>query len=519
METKKDAKKVAALMQRLEADFGDVNLDLKMLGLDDAKENAVELLEISEEMENRKPPLSDGEKPDTYSHSEAIALMARLGSQFGDLDMSHLGFALGIDPVSGGGVGETDDKGDSHQKDEFQSDDSSLEDPTPEELEVWQASQFKKGREQKQQSARDSATNMKDSTTCIRQRRKLLREKRDEQLVKEQMRIRLGCQSQLLEGREAESFSRGNLDVLDGESSTFFSSSGTQLLDELVSNECNGDPEILQTSWKRLYASYEQGLGFWNLWNALMGYDGPTMMILRTVPSASKHVTGPGPKIYNTNQTGCIGFYTTTPWVENSDFFGGDTSTRDADRAFLFSINEPSTSTTNYTETSTGENVQFFPVQTKEEGGRYMYCRPSKMSKGQGANESTNKSFAVNGIGVGGRPTQPRFHLTESFEDCRCLTYDSSRVTRDGDLFDFGNRSEDRENGATHPFAQALYYFDVEDIEVWGVGGSEWIEHALKERDGARKERIQRFQTVDKQMMWDQGVFSKRMASSGVKEQ
>ena len=77
-------------------------------------------------------------------------------------------------------------------------------------------------------------------------------------------------------------------DLLGNDTSIFFGPSSARVLEELVSNEVDGDPEILQTSWRRLYASYEDGLGFWNLWNALRGYDGPTILVLRCLPSASK---------------------------------------------------------------------------------------------------------------------------------------------------------------------------------------------------------------------------------------
>jgi len=135
-----------------------------------------------------------------------------------------------------------------------------------------------------------------------------------------------------------------------------------------------------------------------------------------------------------------------------------------------------------------------------------MYCQTStvasrqKKARAVGDRGSiSNESIAVTGLGVGGKPTQPRFHLTENFEDCRCLTYDSSRITTDGDLFATTN---DKKNNNS-PFAQALYYFDIEELEIWGVGGTEWIEYALKEQEVARKLHIQQYQTIDKKMMWN----------------
>mmetsp|Transcript_22372 Transcript_22372/g.48663 ORF Transcript_22372/g.48663 Transcript_22372/m.48663 type:complete len:96 (+) Transcript_22372:149-436(+) len=80
-------------------------------------------------------------------------------------------------------------------------------------------------------------------------------------------------------------------------------------------------------------------------------------------------------------------------------------------------------------------------------------------------------------------------------------------------------RTNTNTNTNPNPFAQALYYFDVDEIEVWGVGGKEWIEQALKERESARKQHIQRYQTINKQMMWNEGTFTKRTASSAASQQ
>mmetsp|Transcript_31096 Transcript_31096/g.73295 ORF Transcript_31096/g.73295 Transcript_31096/m.73295 type:complete len:536 (-) Transcript_31096:475-2082(-) len=526
MTTEEQAKEEArALMQRLEAQFGDVALDLKMLGLDDEEAVANELAEM-EEMEKdlvQSSSTSNGNGNGTnVADAEAAALMARLGAQFGDLDMTQLGLGLGTTVGDGGSTSvEEAEVATADTDPQIESEESSLADPTPEELSAWQASQFNKGREHRkqQQQEQNAALTMSPSTISIRERRKFLQEKREQQLVEEQVRLRFQQSSSMPNVKEAIASNKESgsiLDLLGDEQSAFFSPENNKLVRELTSNEQDGDPEILQTSWKRLYASYEQGLGFLSMWNALRGYDGPTLMIMRTLPSASKFVAAPVTVKSNqsrqskANPTACIGFYTTIPWVENTDFFGGDISGKnDADKAFLFSIQDDQAPNTTDNQSNNIQNnagrIRFFPVKSKEEdgvSGGYMYCHPSTMPKRQ-----NGKSFAVNGIGVGGRPTQPRFHLTETFEDCRCLTYDSSRTTKNGDLF----AGEDGDT--SHPFAQALYYFDVDEIEVWGVGGKEWIEHALNERENTRKQHIKQYQTVNKQMMWDDGTFAKRMTS------
>jgi hypothetical protein len=504
-----EKKETEALMKRLEARFGDVDLDLKLLGLGDNGEQIARELEEADRSATEKDAASAaaaeaaGEN-DAIADAEAAALMARLGAQFGDLDMSQLGLGVGVGISegwnNGNGIGNGHGHGTGCGRDS--DDESSLEDPTPEELEAWQASQFSTGREV--MKAKETEQTLVGGTpNSIVQHRKLLREARAKQLSQEQTKLRLRKTHPRV---NPETASGSVLDLLGSDTSVFFGPSTAGILEELVSETTDGDPEILQASWKRLYASYEQGLGFWNLWKALRGYDGPTLLVLRCLPSASKAL-GVDASSGTPLQTACLGFYTTTPWKESSSgLSGGDTNCEDGDRAFLFSIDEKG-------HTTSKGNVRFFPVEptTKEKApSGYMYCQPSANSDGK-----RGKTAAVAGLGVGGRPTQPRFHLTETFEDCSCLTYDSGRATRDGDLFacfESKENEESEQHGSAsrdegHSFAKALYCFDVTELEAWGTGGKIWIDHALKERENARDQHVLRYQKINKQMMWDQGTF------------
>ena len=527
MENKHERKDVEAMMKRLEDQFGDVDLDLELLGLGDEEQTALEL-EKEEQMSDEfqqspaDPAAIAKSQKDAITNAEAAALMARLGAQFGDLDMSNL--ELGVD-VTGGDGGDTKSNENNHDGFGGDSDEeSSLEDPTPEELEAWQASQFVKGQQTLTQK-KSSGEGIGKAVDSIPQRRRLLRETRAKQLTREQARLRLQKHSprESFDEAETKTTAASVLNLLGGDTSAFFNPSTASILEELVAEDADGDSEILQTSWKRLYASYEEGLGFWNLWKALKGYDGPTLLVLRCIPSVSKRLEA---GVKTLPRTACLGFYTTTPWKDSSHMFGGDVGCEDGDKAFLFSIDEQGHKETH------GNNVKFFPVERKP-GAKtsmtslkngYMYCQPS--SKNSGDDGTMRKTLAVTGLGVGGRPTQPRFHLTENFEDCSCLTYDSARVSRAGDLFScFDDKkqknSEDNNNNNVdaslcaegHDFAKTLYSFDVIDLEAWGIGGRDWIDHALRERERARKQHILRFQKVDKQMMWDQGTFGKRSSS------
>lgn len=73
----------------------------------------------------------------------------------------------------------------------------------------------------------------------------------------------------------------------------------------------------------------------------------------------------------------------------------------------------------------------------------------------------------VHGLGVGGTSSQPRLHLTETLEDCRAMEY--CRLFEGGDLL-LGQGKD------------SLNYFDVDCLEVWAVGGEEWIADSMAQR-------------------------------------
>ena len=109
------------------------------------------------------------------------------------------------------------------------------------------------------------------------------------------------------------------------------------------------------------------------------------------------------------------------------------------------------------------------------------------------APSKTNGS--VHGMGIGGTASQPRLHISESLEECRALPYD--QLFDDGDLL-------------SGKCSQSLYYFDVDCIEVWGVGGEEWIEDALQAHNKAKEMKaagLEKARNVDKrQLLFENGL-------------
>ncbi|KAG7364303.1 TLD domain containing protein [Nitzschia inconspicua] len=432
----------------------------------------------------------------------AALLIARLSSQFGDLDLNQLHQSLRGKYSPSNSIAKNNIAGDEefHQNDTedlvASSEESSLAEPTPEELAAWQAQQFRRGKE--------TLLRQKEGTMAPIQKRRLALRHKNPQTT-----------SSIWDDGDWEELSA--LPDLQGQSSLFFGLEGTHesknskddpedavfvgvapLLLTLATSP-KGDPELLGTAWNRLYSSMEKdGLSFFNLCHEICNYDGPTLMILSVVPSKSKMVASDA-TIASQSAITSIGFFTTTTWQESPEYYGNYS---DHDRAFLFAMDEQH------------NRVEFFNMQKPnvERGGSrggFMYCHPSTKSfkrlRGKSCPSGTSEKGinfyertdgAVYGIGIGGKPSQPRLHLTETLEECRCLTYDSSRTLQDGNLF------------LDKPaFESSLYYFDVDSIEVWGVGGKAWIRHALEAREQARaiaaSNLEQRRRIYDKTQMLD----------------
>lgn len=198
----------------------------------------------------------------------------------------------------------------------------------------------------------------------------------------------------------------------------------------------------------RLYTSDSDGLSFNRLMNALLGYGGPTLLLIRSCSS-------------NGCPGGVFGAFTASPWKESKDFYGNSD-------CFLFQVS-PLTSV--YRPTGNDQN--------------FMYCNSSARSRGY--------DQQAHGIGFGGTTQQPRLFLAESLDDgCMALSQDLT--------FENGSLLPKTESGTLQKS------FVIESLEVWGVGGDDVVLQALGARDRARQikdEGIRRARKVDKAQFLD----------------
>jgi len=178
-----------------------------------------------------------------------------------------------------------------------------------------------------------------------------------------------------------------------------------------------------------------------------------------------------------------LGLFTTDSWIESSEYFGSD------DDCFMFSLDHEKNDIKFIRPKARSHSAP--NMMTKAKG--YMYCHPSSLStKNRGRKNPLSKTNgSVHGIGIGGTASQPRIHISESLEECRALMHDQ--------LFDNGDLLSGK-------CGESLYYFDVDCIEVWGVGGEEWISDALKAQVGVKENKsasLEQARKVDKRQFLD----------------
>jgi hypothetical protein len=394
---------------------------------------------------------------------DEAALLARLQSQFGDINISTFLNSANIDAAAAAGE---------------ESDESSLEEPSPEELLKWQEEQFRKGKMKKE---------AKGVSTC------------EVDVHKEALQKHASTQ---------EPASSTGLPDLGDESSAFFpASKSSPSLRALAAF----DPDVLGTKWKRLYSSsHGDGLSFCNLIDRIRGYKGPTVLLMGGEPSASRCLSSNTSSMCANDDNVvdrsnvessrvALGFFTIDYWTESKETFGSD------DNCFLFSLDTTTNEVKIVKPKSRCSSNQPLSSRTATQT-KYMYCLSSSGSTLK-SKHATDFGICIGGTTGTTSPTQqPRLHITESFEECRCLPYDS--LFEDADLLSGKCNS-------------SLYYFDIDTVEVWGVGGNPWIEDALlaqqKERV-ARENALEKARKVDKRMLlehFENGVLNTTGAYGG----
>jgi hypothetical protein len=186
----------------------------------------------------------------------------------------------------------------------------------------------------------------------------------------------------------------------------------------------------------RLYSSETDGRSFNRLEWSVAGYDGPTLLVVKT------------------EQGAVVGAFTETPWKESVNYYGSSD-------CFLFQL---------------CPNFQMCWPSGRED--HFMYMHSSELR----CPLSAPFDGLPHGIGFGGSLlTKPRFFIPDSLEHCSAAYMDNSYET--GDLLP----------------VSSMDTFEVGVLELWGVDNLQGIEHALQKQKEHRlhaEEAIARARSV-----------------------
>lgn len=214
--------------------------------------------------------------------------------------------------------------------------------------------------------------------------------------------------------------------------------------------------------WHRLYDGAD-GWTFQKLEHAIMGYDGPTLLVIKA--SSKQH------------ETVTLGAYTAAKWERNKrDFFG-------VPDCFLFQL------------VPTLRVLKSLP-KLGTRGGHYMYFHSNTNT--QNLNPS-KKDELSEGLGFGGTVRTPRFFIDFHLEECRASSKDTSfeeghlGITPSDDPF---SSTFTPSGGAS--MSSSLH---IESLEVYAVGDSETIKKGFRAQYHYRDiadSNLRNARTVDK---------------------
>jgi hypothetical protein len=199
--------------------------------------------------------------------------------------------------------------------------------------------------------------------------------------------------------------------------------------------------------WHRLYSSEITGHSFNRLEHSLLGYDGPTLLVVKTTGQVT------------------LGAFASQSWKESKHFYG----TADC---FLFQL-DPKVSV----------------LRPTGKGKNFMYLHSGTF----GSSLHLEKQELPRGIGFGGTPDKPRLFIPESFEECSAEFLD--KTFESGDLLPL----------------DALEKFEIQCLEVWGVGGDQVVMDALRARSDLRE--ITDTAVFNARVVHDKSQFAKDMKS------
>lgn len=246
--------------------------------------------------------------------------------------------------------------------------------------------------------------------------------------------------------------------TLGSPSSTFFPSPNSSF--DLFVLSCTS-LTLASGRWHRLFSSEANGLSCNRLMHSILGYGGPTLVLIRSKDTSDKGKCS----------SGVFGAYTSTPWTQESSGYYGNSD------CYLFRLGPDPFAI--YRPKGGGDGMDAFGTANQESETRnFMYFNPEARSKGYDG--------LSHGIGFGGPSQMPRLYIDEVLDSCRASPEDLTFAN--GPLL----------SGLKEFSSSASSHFEVESMEVWGVGTSQLVEAALFARDGQRQDAEKRIRQAMK---------------------
>ena len=215
---------------------------------------------------------------------------------------------------------------------------------------------------------------------------------------------------------------------------------------------------LLAPKWHRLYSSLSEGFNLSTLEHSLVGYHGPTLILVEAFDKdTGKNIT--------------FGAFASQPWRKQSgapDFYGDSDS-------FLFEI-KPTFHVWRAKKSSPGKHV----------AANYQYFnfdnRPRTSTTSAARSESDRKY--AQGIGMGGSKRRPRFFIAATLDHCYFGSNDAT-FESEHDL------NETMTISSLDPF------LDLHSLEIWGIGGDAAL-RALSRHHSNEDAHVQKARQVDK---------------------
>lgn len=235
--------------------------------------------------------------------------------------------------------------------------------------------------------------------------------------------------------------------------------------------------------WYQIYAGDTDGWTFQSLENSILGYEGPTLLVIQGTSdddSSYGDCRSSKKKKKNTQSTTVtLGAYTSSKWEKNKrDFFGGPD-------CFLFQLHP------------TIRILHSLP-KLGTRGGKYMYFHTTNHV--QTSNPRRTDDLAV-GLGFGGTVRQPRLFVDSHLEYCTVSHQDTSFEMGYLGLPPPPSSSSSFDDPLALPSSSWVSKYNIISLEVYAVGDASTIANGFRAQRQHRDiadAALQNARTVDR---------------------